>query len=79
MCLIASAYESRQQRKAADKAARQARAASISAQNMAESERNAAAAQEAAEAQVADGGSELDLAKRRRGVGSTYLNQTLGE
>lgn len=80
MCLISSIYEARKQKKAADKAQKQAKAAAANAQARAEGERNIASAQEAAEQQTLDAGdtSELSAAKRRHGVSSTYLNQSLG-
>lgn len=80
MCLIASLYEQRKQKKAAEKAHRQAKAASANSQARADAEKTIASAQEAAEAQTIDAPETSDLsnAMRRRGVSSTYLNQTLG-
>lgn len=75
----ASAANAHKQREAAKKASREARAASLNAQSMADSERNLSAAQEAAEERVAElGDTDMSVAKRRRGVSSTYLNDTLG-
>ena len=80
MCLAASIYEAHKQKKAADKAQKQAKAAASAATARAEAERNISTAQEAAEEQTLDAGetSELSAAKRRHGVASTYLNQSLG-
>lgn len=80
MCLASSIYETHKQKKAAEKAHKQAKAATANAQARAEAERNIASAQEAAEQQTLDAGdaTELSAAKRRHGVSSTYLNQSLG-
>lgn len=80
MCLASSIYEQHQQKKAAERAHKQAKAAAANAQARADAERTIASAQEAAEQQTLDAGetSELSAAKRRHGVSSTYLNQSLG-
>ena len=76
----ASLYQMRKQRGAAAKAEREARRASAAAQVQEASERNISAAQEASEEKLPEvEADDLTLAKRRRGVAGTYLNQTLGE
>ena len=86
MCMIASLMEQRKQKKAADKARRQAKAAQANAQAAATAEKNIAQAQAAAEAQTVDTGytGDMSAAQRLHGVGSTYLasrqmNSSLGD
>ena len=75
MCMIASLMEQRKQKKAADKARRQAKAAPGTATAAAPAARHVAQAQAAAEAQTVDTGytSDMSAAQRLHGVGSTYL------
>ena len=81
MCLASSIYEMNQQKKAAKTAERRSKETMRNAQAAAAAEKKAEEANAAAEEQVPDTGdtTEISLAKRRRGVASTFLNQKLGE
>ena len=81
MCLSYSIWEGHQQRKAAKTAQRRSEATMKNAQAAAAAEKKAMEASTPAEEQAPDAGDTTDMsvAKRRRGVSSTFLNQTLGE
>ena len=70
-----------QQKKAAKTAERRTKATMRNAQAAAAAEKKAEEANAAAEQQAPDVGdtTEMSLAKRRRGVSSTFLNDRLGE
>lgn len=81
MCLTANLFEMRKQKKAADRALKQSRTAAANAASKAEAERQNAMANQAAEQQTLGAGdmSDISIAKRRKGVSQTFLNDQLGE